>query len=315
MGKAGAQAIPHLGTALLQKVNLLRENLSAGVTPDEMVDVQLAADLELAQWGESAARYSMEKAKEIREIMVAVAATAAAVGERDHRYSSQFSGLTARLQSIAQLDDLSNIRRSVVESATELKTVVEKMVEEGEKSISELQAEVAKYRAKLQESEKREAIDPLTGLASRRDIEAQVEERMSWRRAFCLAILDLNGFKRINDVHGHVAGDDLLKQFATELKAQFRSSDLIGRWGGDEFVVVIDSGMEDAQASLDRVRKWAFGDYKISRGSEIAEVTLNASIGLALWDGKENALDLLARADERMYAEKKVLSMSRRVVA
>jgi diguanylate cyclase len=314
MGKAGAQAIPHLGAPLLKTLNLLQEKLSGSVSPDEMAGVEQGLEQELAKWGESAAQYSNDKAKEIKEIMVAVAATAAAVGERDKRYSSQFSGLTTRLQSIAKLDDLSSIRRSVVESATELKTAVEKMAAEGEKSISQLRAEVQNYRAKLEESEKRESVDPLTGLANRREIESQVEERISCRRAFCLAILDLNGFKQINDVHGHVAGDDLLKQFAVELRAQFRATDVVGRWGGDEFVVVIDSGLQEAQTSLDRVRKWAFGDYKISGGKDIIHVALKASIGLAAWNGKENAVELLARADERMYAEKKVTSIPRKSV-
>jgi diguanylate cyclase len=315
VGKAGAQAMPHLAAAFAQKLNQLRDNLSGDLTLEEVAGVQQGVDLELAQWGESAAQYSNDKAKEIKEIMVAVAATAAAVGERDQRYASQFNGLTARLQSIAKLDDLSSIRRSVVESATELKTTVAKMAEEGEKSISQLRAEVENYRARLEQSEKREAVDSLTGLANRREFESQVEERMSWRRAFCLAILDLNGFKQINDVHGHVAGDDLLKQFAVELKAQFRSTDVVGRWGGDEFVVLIDSGPEAAQTSLDRVRKWAFGDYKISGGKEVVHVAVRASIGIAAWNGKESAVELLARADERMYAEKKVSSLPRTVVA
>jgi diguanylate cyclase (GGDEF)-like protein len=315
MGNAGAEAMPHLGAGLLQKLNGMRESLADNVNPDEMAAVQQGLEAELARWGESAARYSNEKANEIKEIMVAVAATAAAVGERDQRYSSQFSGLTTRLQSIAKLDDLSAIRRSVVESATELKTAVAKMAEEGEKSISQLRAEVANYRTKLEQSEKREAVDPLTGLANRREIEAQARERISLRRGFCLAILDLNGFKTINDVHGHVAGDDLLKQFASELKAQFRATDVVGRWGGDEFVVLIDSGLQEAQTSLERVRKWAFGDYKISSGKEIVQVAIKASIGLAAWNGRESAVELLARADTRMYDEKKVTSMPRSGVA
>lgn len=315
MAKAGAQAMPHLGANLLQKLNSLRDNVNASVSAGEMADIEQNVELELAQWGERAAQYSNDKAKEIKEIMVAVAATAAAVGERDQRYSSQFNGLTTRLQSIAKLDDLSSIRRSVVASASELKTAVAKMAEEGEQSLSQLRAEVANYRAKLEQSEKREAVDPLTGLANRREIEAQIDERISWRRAFCMAILDLNGFKQINDVHGHVAGDDLLKQFAVELKAQFRATDVIGRWGGDEFVVVVDSGLDEAQISLDRVRKWAFGEYKISGGKDIVQVHLKASIGVAAWNGKESAVELLARADERMYAEKKVTSLPRAVGA
>jgi diguanylate cyclase (GGDEF)-like protein len=207
------------------------------------------------------------------------------------------------------------MRQSVVESAAELKTAVRKMAEEGEQSVSQLRAEVANYRSKLEQSEKREAVDTLTGLANRREIEAQIEDRISWNRPFCLAILDLNEFKRINDVHGHMAGDDLLKQFAAEMKAQFRPDDVVGRWGGDEFVVVVDTDLDGARVRLDRVRQWAFGDYEISSGRNVVEVVVMASIGIAEWDGEESTVELMARADERMYAEKRVQSMPRSAIA
>jgi diguanylate cyclase (GGDEF)-like protein len=171
-------------------------------------------------------------------------------------------------------------------------------------SISELRSEVANYRFRLRQAELRAAVDPLTGLASRREIDTQIEARISGDRAFCLAILDLNGFKRINDVHGHVAGDHLIKQFAAELKSQVRANDVIGRWGGDEFVIVVDAGLEEARSRMDRTRR-IFGNYKFNSGKGPVTVILNASIGIAEWDGKESHAELLARADKGMYDEKR----------
>jgi diguanylate cyclase len=315
MAEAGARAMPHLGAGLVEKLASLQEKLSAVSAPAEMTAVQTSVDLELANWGDSAAQYTSDKANEIKEIMVAVAATASAVGERDQRYKSQFSGLTTKLRSIGTLEDLSSIRRSLMESATELTTAARKMAEEGEQSISQLRAEVAKYRARLEQSEKREAVDPLTGFASRREIEAQIEGRISWKSPFCCAILDLNGFKQINDVYGHVAGDHSLKQFAAELKSRVRATDVVGRWGGDEFVLIVDSDFEETETRMDRIREWVFGEYTVSNGKDIVQVTLNASIGIAAWDGKESAIELLARADQRMYAEKRTRSIRRTVVA
>ena len=315
IAKAGARAMPHLGADLVEKLDLLQEKLSAAGAPAEMTAVQASVDLELANWGESAAQYTSDKANEIKEIMVAVAATASAVGERDQRYKSQFSGLTTKLHSIGTLEDLSSIRRSLMETATELTTAAKKMAEEGEQSISELRAEVAKYRVKLEQSEKREALDPLTGLANRREIEAQIEGRVSWKSVFCCAILDLNGFKQVNDVHGHVAGDNLLKQFAMELKSRVRATDVVGRWGGDEFVLIVDSDFKETGTRMDRIREWVFGEYSVSNGKDTVQAMLNASIGIAEWDGKESAIELLARADQRMYAEKRTKIIPRRVVA
>jgi diguanylate cyclase (GGDEF)-like protein len=311
MAKAGSQAMPNMGQNLAKNLNALQEGLSESVNPEEMTAAQAGIDAELMQWSESVAQHFAEQAKEVREMMVAVAATAEALGERDARYSGQFNGLTTRLSTIAKMDDLSTMRRSVMESATELKTAVKKMAEEGEQSISALRNEVANYRAMLEQSEKREAIDPLTNLANRREIEAQIEDRMAWHRQFCVAILDLNGFKKINDVHGHVAGDDLLRQFAIELKAQFRPTDVVGRWGGDEFVLLVDSDIEEAHQRLARVRQWVFGEYKLNTGKGVIEVNMAGSIGIAVWDGTETITELIARADERMYGEKKLKSLPR----
>jgi diguanylate cyclase (GGDEF)-like protein len=315
MAKAGAEAIPHLGPGLRQKLDHLQANLGHNISVGEIARAQQSVDLELEQWSAGATQYFTDKTKEIQEIMVAVATATEALGERDQRYTLEFSGLTTKLHSIAKLGELSSIRRSIVESASELKAVVGKMAAEGEESISQLRAEVALYRTKLEQSKMREAHDSLTGLAGRSEVESQIEERIGWRRAFCLAIIDLNGFKGVNDTHGHNAGDDALRQFATELKAQFRPTDVVGRWGGDEFVVVVDSDLEEARVRMDRVRQWVFGQYTISTGKGNIEVVMSASIGIASWDRAESAVELIARADERMYTEKKVTSMARRGVA
>jgi len=81
-------------------------------------------------------------------------------------------------------------------------------------------------------------------------------------------MIDLNGFKKINDTYGHLAGDELLKQFATELNQNSRSGDLVGRWGGDEFIVVLPGNLLCAKAHIERVQKRVFGKYTINEGSQ-----------------------------------------------
>jgi diguanylate cyclase (GGDEF)-like protein len=304
MGNAGAVAIPDLGADLQARVESLKQALAGPVTMDRLADTRQAVDVEFGQWAESAAQYSKDKAKEVREIMVAVASAAAAIGQRDQRYASQFSGLTARLQSIAKLGDLSSIRKSVLASANELQTAAAQMTQDGEESISQLRAEVASYRSQLEQSRRREAADPLTGLANRREVEHRAEERIAWKQNFCLAVLDIDGFKLVNDAHGHVAGDNLLKKFADELQLHVRSTDVVGRWGGDEFVVIVDADLAETEAILERLRGWVSGEYQISGGRGDVTLKLHVSLGVAEWDGKEELVELVARADHRMYAEK-----------
>lgn len=304
VGSAAAEATPYLGDSFTRQLKALNEALGEAPPPDRLREVHQEADRDLAAWSQSASAYLREKAKEVREIMIAVADAAASAAERDQRYAGRFKELTTNLQSIARLEDLSSVRRSLVESAAELKNCAEKMAAEGEAAVSKLTAEVSAYRARLEESERRETQDALTSLLNRRGIETRIDERIASGKTFCVALLDLNGFKKINDDYGHVAGDDVLRQFSTELQSQFRPGGIVGRWGGDEFIVIIASNIESARGAIDRMRRWVFGSYRIKAQQKSVQVTVNASVGLAEWNRKESAVELLARADERMYAEK-----------
>ena len=118
------------------------------------------------------------------------------------------------------------------------------------------------------------------------------------------SIFDLDNFKQTNDLYGHPAGDSLLRQFATELRGFFRSSDIVSRWGGDEFLVIVDCTADEVHARIDPIRKWVCGDYTIEVGGQKRKVKVDASIGVASWRTGETAGELVARADAAMYQEK-----------
>jgi diguanylate cyclase (GGDEF)-like protein len=80
---------------------------------------------------------------------------------------------------------------------------------------------------------------------------------------------------------------------------------VIGRWGGDEFIVVVHGDEENARTCVDRLRQWAFGTYKVNTIKGVCAVPLTASVGIAPWNMKEGMVQLLGRADELMYAEKR----------
>jgi diguanylate cyclase (GGDEF)-like protein len=119
-------------------------------------------------------------------------------------------------------------------------------------------------------------------------------------------ILDLNGFKLVNDRHGHAAGDSLLKQFSHELLSHTRTSDVVGRWGGDEFIVVLEGNMTGVNAQIDRIRKWVFGKYalQLGAGNDELKIDLSASIGTARWEPGQTTQQLVEVADAAMYREK-----------
>jgi diguanylate cyclase (GGDEF)-like protein len=234
-----------------------------------------------------------------------VLSTAAeSVGERDKKYASEIGALTTQLGSIAGQNNVARMRRSIMESAHELKLCVARMTEESKVLVTTLSAEVREYRKRLDEAERASNTDPLTELANRRAFEKHLEGRIAAGKPFSLIMIDLDCFKGVNDRYGHVAGDDLLRQFAAELKAQFNVWDLVGRLGGDEFVAVTTGTADECALRVDKIQKYALGDYKIMHEGQTVKVSLSASIGVATWDGHEAPLDLLARVDAAVYEAK-----------
>ncbi|MBA4788707.1 MAG: GGDEF domain-containing protein [Rhizobiales bacterium] len=142
--------------------------------------------------------------------------------------------------------------------------------------------------------------DALTGVANRRGL-----ERILMRHAeqpgspMALILLDMDHFKRVNDRRGHVFGDRVLQTIVDALRGALRADDLLGRWGGDEFLVIADgTSIEDARALAERLRQAAAAlPANVSGG-----VTLSA--GVSLWDGEGGLEEALRRVDIALYAAK-----------
>lgn len=282
----------------------LQEALSADLSAEAIAESGHIAEAELRGWRDRASRFYKQKAGEVKELMMMIARTAELVAERDRRYGPKFQELAARLQSVAASDDLAGLRATVLESVAELNRTVEQMHREGQDTVTALQAEITTYRTKLEVTEQAAWIDALTGVANRRRAEGELERRIGVGRHFCLLMADLNGLKRVNDEHGHNAGDELLKHFADELQHVVRASDLVARWGGDEFVVILDCDRKGAEGMEARIRQWAFGSYTLKSASEPVKVDLSAALGFAQWEPGMGNAQLLAAADQEMYKDK-----------
>jgi len=304
MGNCSLDACPGLGSDLKGHLAHLKAGLDVTMDAKALGATEAAVKNELSAWGRQSAKHYQGKAREVKELLLAMARTAESLGARDQRCAGQIEDVTTRLKKIVSLEDLTQIRASIEKSAVELKSSIERMTKEGKAAIDELKTEVSTYQAKLEEAEKIAFRDGLTGLRSRLCVEMLIEDRIASGARFCVAIADLNGFKAVNDQWGHVTGDDLLKQFAAELKSACRSTDAIGRWGGDEFMIVFDGALKDAGQQIERVRRWVCGNYDLCTPSGAVRLRVDASIGLAEYRPGELLHDLVARADERMYEEK-----------
>ena len=158
--------------------------------------------------------------------------------------------------------------------------------------------------------------DELTGLLNRRAMQdlMELENRRSLRssRPLLLAQLDIDHFKPINDQHGHATGDRALQAFASTVRASVRDTDVLARWGGEEFVLMLsDTQLPDAHDLLERIRL-AVESLDIAHAT--GTLRMSVSAGLALhWPGATLA-QTLERADQALYTAK-ALGRNRVVVA
>jgi diguanylate cyclase (GGDEF)-like protein len=162
--------------------------------------------------------------------------------------------------------------------------------------------------------ERQALTDPLTGLYNRRYLLERLREECirsrRYKRPFGVALVDLDDFKPINDVFGHLAGDQVLVAVASGLRTALRESDLVARIGGDEFVaILLDITPANAGIAIDRIR-----DRLQAIRTEAVTEGVDASVGVAFWDPREsdNPEALLEKADMEMYRVKRLRKENRR---
>jgi diguanylate cyclase (GGDEF)-like protein len=305
MGEAASQVDSATGEPLQQALQNLSSGLDDGVCADRISETQRGIEQELRIWATHAADVFGNKANGIQDVLLIAGTAAQQVSERSNHHAKRFTEFTERLTATSKLNDLTIIRHSIGQHSADLKSYVTQMVADSTAAVAQLRAQIETYESRLEEMEHLAAHDSLTGLLNRRKVERHIETRIRAGQTFCVISLDLNGFKQLNDTYGHAAGDDLLRQFATELKTVFRTHDVIGRVGGDEFMVLVDGDLAVAGARRERIQRWVNGRYKVNGNPDAPKVNITAAAGVAEWTRGETMQGVLGRADAAMYEDKR----------
>ena len=143
-------------------------------------------------------------------------------------------------------------------------------------------------------------IDPLTKLSNRRALHNYVNEYLQKNAQYSVIFCDIDHFKKLNDTYGHDFGDKVLTTVAKTLKKNLRSSDFVARWGGEEFVIILQNqDLSLAKKLAERLRK------AIQSLQSELDIEVTCSFGVAQRSGEESVEETIKRADEALYRAKK----------
>ena len=175
-------------------------------------------------------------------------------------------------------------------------------------SLKEAESQIQELKDKLKELEQLVVTDHLTGLLDRRGLEKELSRELARSRregsALAIMVIDLDHFKKINDERGHARGDRFLRDFTSLLRRRLREQDLVGRIGGEEFVVVLQAALEEAAAVAESLR--AVAEEKLALTVEDGLLAGTLSIGVCTFNSMEHVDGeaLIAAADRLMYQAK-----------
>ena len=172
--------------------------------------------------------------------------------------------------------------------------------------VQRLQSELVAAREKLKELEATADIDAVTEIFNRRGFDRELARSLSYAKRYgtraALFYIDLDGFKPVNDRHGHAAGDAVLKEVAALLMRNVRASDTVARLGGDEFGLILWNLSEGDAAAKAWALEAAISEHAIDWQSE--SLCVGASVGFAMMGPADELAEVLARADRAMYSRK-----------
>jgi diguanylate cyclase len=227
------------------------------------------------------------------------------------QYQTLFERCAQRLESATSLADMAPVVQEAIQAARALSTETLRVSEELSTLRDRAQAaeaEVQRLQRELDQMSELVTHDLLTGVLNRKGLD-EVVERESARAerlgtGVCVALLDIDDFKKLNDTLGHLAGDAALQHLANVARQSLRPQDSIGRYGGEEFIIVLpDTTVEQAVAIVQRLQRDLSAHLFLQNNKH---VLITFSAGVTALRAGEAASEAIARADAAMYRAKRL---------
>jgi diguanylate cyclase len=218
------------------------------------------------------------------------------------RFGNESRNLVGQLEGSTDPRAVAELFQGMTASATWLLNQVESTRQE----LDVAREQINNIHGELARAETLALTDPLTGLPNRRGLDLAISRELARARRVasevCIAVIDIDHFKSINDQHGHHVGDQALVHLANVLRPGIRETDVLGRFGGEEFLLLMpDTPLPGAEFTLNRLlRTLERSPLHVRTGT----ITMRFSAGLSRWRAGESAQEPIERADRAMYEAK-----------
>lgn len=327
-----------LKAALQKLLQLVIENISELIEDDKWVQGQIGMVLDLfgaplnirrlddvgqrlkeVIFRQSALKKNLNEAKErLKTMLAGFVDHLATFSESTSDYHDKIGRCAERISAANDLAELNDVIEEVMRETRIIQLNAQRSRDDltGMRArVGEAEQEIARLQGELSETSAMVRHDQLTGAQNRKGLEETLDRELARAKRrespICVALLDVDNFKALNDTYGHQTGDDALVHLARVIREAMRPHDTLARYGGEEFLVILpDTALADALAAVTRLQRELTKRFFLHRNEKLL---ITFSAGVAAFRTDEPRTEAISRADAAMYQAKK--SGKNRVVA
>ncbi len=230
------------------------------------------------------------------------------LGKSGNKIDGQVNSLKNHAKKLSRsisLEDVSAIAQKIMSETKSVVTSSQNL----KKQMDETASEISTLKEELKGIKQEAKTDMLTGLLNRRGFDEAISEAqqnsITHNKVFSIILTDIDHFKKVNDTHGHLIGDNVLKMLSRLLNEQIKGKDIAARFGGEEFILVLpDTSLKGAFILAEQIRKSLQTMKWIARNSGKPIGTVTVSLGVAQYKPDETIESLIQRADNALYFAK-----------
>ncbi|SEF53504.1 GGDEF domain-containing protein [Nitrosomonas ureae] len=284
-------------------------------TMSRPLDMQIIAQAEFSL-GEiiqrqAKVKQSLSKAREtMRQMIASLISNLEELSDAAGGYHEKLEYYSEKINQINGINDINQLLEDIMQETQKVQNNVLKYRNDlvfARAEINEAQNQINQLETKLQEMSEQVQEDHLTGALNRRGFDKAFEREITQlarsKGMLCFALLDIDNFKQLNDTHGHHVGDDALKYLVEAVKETVRRDDVISRYGGEEFAILLpNSGLKVAISTVARIRRYLTKKFFL-HGNNRLLITFSA--GVTQYQPGESQESLFKRTDEALYFAKR----------